>query len=354
MRILFDLCHPAHVHFFAHPITMLKERGHDILVTSREKEVAHDLLNELGIKHKPLTAGPPGNGILALGKELLLRDFALVKTVLDFKPDVMTGIGGIFIAHAGFLTRTPSLVFYDTENATLQNGLTYPFASCVIAPECYGAWLPKKRTLRYAGYHELSYLRPNRFTPDKKIAIENGLDEAKDNYLIRTVAWQASHDIGEKGWTLDLLSKVVERLEKSGNVIILSESELPENLDKFRYQGKPSLLHHVMAFCRLFVGESATMASESAILGVPAIYAAETGRGYTDEQEKKFGLVRNLPEFGWEILSCAIDETLTAAPEKWSLARSKLLAETIDVAEYTTDLIERWPAPLTPDNSCAE
>jgi len=40
-----------------------------------------------------------------------------------------------------------------------------------------------------------------------------------------------------------------------------------------------------MAYCRAFIGESATMASEAAVLGVPAVYAAETGRSYTDEQE---------------------------------------------------------------------
>jgi predicted glycosyltransferase len=43
----------------------------------------------------------------------------------------------------------------------------------------------------------------------------------------------------------------------------------------------------------LVVGESATMASEAAVLGVPAIFISTTPRGYTNEQEHRYGLVKN-------------------------------------------------------------
>ncbi len=339
MKFLFDINHPAHVHFFRHPIRMLRERGHDIVVTSRVKEMAVPLLDELGIEHIILSTQGKG-GLLSLGRELVQRDAALYRVVKRCRPDVMAAIGGTFIAHVGFLTRIPSLVFYDTENAKLQNAITYPFANRVIVPRCYQAWVPSSH-LRYDGYHELSYLHPARFVPSHEIAMQNGFDPGRDNFFIRTVSWQANHDVGETGWNEKLLSQLVAFLSPRGKVHISSEAPLPPQLAAHAYQGKVSEVHHVMALCRLFIGESATMASESAVLGVPAIYAAETGRGYTDEEESRYGLVANMRKLDWNLLRTAIEQMLGKPDEYWRQQRALLLADTIDVAAYVADTIEQ-------------
>lgn len=345
MRVLVDIIHPAHVHFFRKPLEILARRGHGILITSRMKECALDLLDELGLEHRLISA-QGGKGVLPLAHELVKRERALYGVVREFRPHVMAGIGGVFIAHVGALAGVPSLVFYDTENATLQNAITYPFASCVIVPECYRAWVPARRHVRYAGYHELSYLHPRRFTRDRGKALENGLDPHRDTFLLRLVSWKASHDIGERGWSPELLDAVVARLAKRGRVLISAEGELPARHRMLAYRGRTSELHHVMAFCRALIGESATMASESAVLGVPAIYAAETGRGYTDEQESRFGLVRNVRRLDWASLAPAIDEVLAHPAGHWQSLHRRMLDETLDVAAFVADCIERHPAPL--------
>lgn len=338
MKILIDICHPAHAHFFRHPIRLLAERGHDVLVTSRDKDVAVAILEGTGMPHIHLHARR-GRGVMGLGRELVQRNLALHRVVRRERPDVMAAIGGTFIAQVGWLTRTPSLVFYDTENARLQNRITYPFATRVIVPRAYRDWLPKN-ALRYAGYHELSYLHPRGFTPDKCCAKANGLEPGVRNFLIRTVGWDANHDIGESGWTLGLLRETAHYLAGKGNVLISSERPLPDDLSPFAYQGNPGELHHVMAFCDLFVGESATMASESAVLGVPAIYAAHTGRGYTDEQEQRYQLVTNVEALEPQAIRTAIERILVTPKERWAERRQQLLDDTIDVATYVADKIE--------------
>lgn len=345
MKILIDINHPAHVHFFRHPLRLLRERGHDLMVTSREKEMAVHLLEELGIRNELLSSLGKG-GVLSLARELLQRDFRLYRVVRDFRPDVMAGIGGTFIAHVGFLTGVPSLVFYDTENATLQNGITYPLASCVFAPRCYEAWLPRSRHVRYAGYHELSYLRPPYFTADRAIAQAGGLAVSGDTFVLRLVSWKANHDVAERGWSEELLRAVLAILAAQGRVLVSSEAPLPSDLEQYRYPGSPAQVHHVMAFCRLLVGESATMASECAVLGVPAIYAAHTGRGYTNEQERRYGLVMNVRTLATESLLAAIERMLVLPPAHWAAQRERLLADTIDVAAYVTEVIETFPEPL--------
>ena len=318
---------------------ILKEQGAEILVTARDKDVTTKILDELEIPYLELSKHE-GGGVGALLKELIQRDYALYKVVKEFKPDVMASIGGTFIAHVGFLTRTTSVVFYDTENAKLQNLITYPLASFVVVPDCYEAWVPEKHHIRYPGYHELSYMAEEYFQPSKELAIANGLKDGADNFFIRIVSWDANHDIGEDGWSVKLLTEVTDYLSERGNVILSSEAELPGKLQQYAYQGKTSEIHHLMAFSRLFVGESATMASECAVMGVPSIYAAYTGRGYTNEQEKKYGLVRNLFEFNRENIIQTIDELLSKPVEDWHQLRDQLLNDTVDVARYVVDTLK--------------
>ena len=346
MKILFDINHPAHVHFFRQPIEILQKQGHEILVTSRDKDVTVALLDELQIPHKTLSSMGK-KGILSLAIELVQRNASLFLVTRQFKPDVMASIGGVFIAHVGAITGIPSLVFYDTENAKLQNAITYPFATCIIVPRCYQGDLPVSKELRYDGYHELSYLHPNRFQPDKEIALQNGLDGDRDNFFIRLVSWQANHDVGEAGWSTVLLQKVVDRLSSLGKIHISSEMELPAQFDEYLYRGNVSAVHHVMSFCRLFIGESATMASECVVLGVPALYVANTGRGYTDEQEETYQMVANISDLTWENISSPLDDFLRLDKVEVARRTQRLLTDTIDVAAFVAETIVDYSSALS-------
>jgi predicted glycosyltransferase len=337
MRVLIDIGHPAHVHFFRCPIEQLRENGHDILITSRRKEIATDLLDAYGIEHHMLSGEGGRGGMLG---ELVVRDFRLSRVVHKWHPDVMAAIGGIFIAHAGAVGRVPSLVFYDTENARLQNLLTYPLATRVVVPRCYSGWTPKGRTLRYPGYHELSYLRPPYFSAKREVALANGVAFSRPTYLVRLVAWKANHDIGECGLSHEAVRGIVRRLGLLGEVLISAEASLPGDLEPLRYKGDPAAIHHVMAYCAGFFGESATMASECAVLGVPAVYAANTGRGYTDEQETRYGLVHNARSLDEGALGTALDWLLSFPEGRGLELRQKLLSDTCDVSAFAVSAIE--------------
>lgn len=335
MKVLIDINHPAHVHFFKNAARRLEAEGHEVLITSREKDVTIELLDALGFEHTPLSK--LGKRKLSLLTELIVRDWRLFRVARQFRPDVMLSIGGTFIAHVGAVTGIPSLVFYDTENARLQNKITYPFASLVIVPNSYNAPLPAHHR-RYQGYHELAYLDPGHFSPDRDIAVANGFDPARRNFLLRIVSWQANHDVGEVGWNKELLSAVVTYLSGKGKVIISSELALGDEFSGYLYRGDPAMLHHVLAHCSLCIGESATLASEASVLGVPSIYAAEVGRGYTDEQERLYGLVTNLRELSAERINSAADSILAQGEAHWAAQRERLLGDCCDVTGMIVDL----------------
>ena len=113
---------------------------------------------------------------------------------------------------------------------------------------------------------------------------------------MRFVSWQAVHDRKEKGLTAGQKRDLVETLQQHGRVLLSSESTLPSDLAPLRLTGPVEDIHHVMAHAQLVVGESATMSSEAAVLGVPAVFVATTGRGYTDDEERRYGLVRHFTE----------------------------------------------------------
>ena len=49
MKILIDILHPAHVHFFRHFRNEMDRRGHTLLITARAKECSTDLLQRYGL-----------------------------------------------------------------------------------------------------------------------------------------------------------------------------------------------------------------------------------------------------------------------------------------------------------------
>jgi len=292
MRVLFDIVHPADVLFFLRPIRALEARGHDVLVCSREKDIACHLLDRFGIEHEPLSSAADGR--MGAAFELLVRDAAVASMARRFKPDAMVGFGGVAIAHAGAMLGIPSIAFYDSENASLQTRLTYPAITRLYVPERYRGEVPERKTTRVPGVKELSYLHPSAFRADRSRAIANGLDPDRRNVFIRLVAWRANHDWGKAGWSLEDLCAVVDRFRREAKIHISSEVKLPATMQKYLYTGAKEDVHHVMGHCDFYVGESATMAAEAAVLGVRSVFAGRDLLGYIEDLSDA-GLVTSGP-----------------------------------------------------------
>lgn len=345
MRLLVDILHPGHVHFFRHVIAEMTDRGDEVLVTARRKEVAVDLLEAFDIPYVVLS--DQATGAIGLSTEWAARTTRLASTARRFSPDVLLGIMGVSIAPVGRLFRRPALVFYDTEVATQTNRFVYPMASSVITPDCYDAPV-RGNHITYPGYHELAYLHPNWFTPSTDKLDAFGLSTDEPFVVVRFVSWESSHDGGEVA--LDATQKIalVERLRQHGRVVISSEGRLPPSLESLCLPGPVEDIHHVLAYATLTVGESSTMASESAVLGTPAIHVAQTSRGYVDDLERRYGLVSHFqPEEFDAAVTAAEQAAAHPDPERAGQARSQMLSDKIDVTSWMIDYLDRFRS--TPD-----
>jgi predicted glycosyltransferase len=243
------------------------------------------------------------------------------------------------------MMRKKYISLHDTEHAKLVN-ITVPFTDVIFTPSCFKKDLGKKQ-IRYNGYHELAYLHPNYFTPNPAVLDEIGLSKDDTFIILRFVSWSASHDVGHSGLTIDTKRKAVKEFEKYGHVFITSESPLSEEFERYRIAVSPEKIHDLMFYATLLYGESATMASECAVLGTHAIYCDFAGRGYTDEEEEKYGLVFNFKldeESQRKSLEKAVelfgDNNLKSLGRK---KREKLLEDKIDVTAFMVWFVENYP-----------
>ena len=170
------------------------------------------------------------------------------------------------------------------------------------------------------------------------------MEKPENKFLVRFVGWGAGHDVGEKSLSNDRKIQIAQALEKYGKVYISSEAPLPKQLQGVAYTYDPSEIHNIMKTCKVVVGESATMASEAAVLGIPAIYISNTGRGYTTEQDKKYGLLKHYKLNQWEEVMQTIENYASYdLYEEWQDKRWNMLKDKIDVTAWLVDLFENYP-----------
>ncbi|MBN1457443.1 MAG: DUF354 domain-containing protein [Sedimentisphaerales bacterium] len=336
MKILIDIIHPAHVHFFRNAISVLKQKGHEVAVTARKKDVTIELLERYQIPYTCLST--VGKGQLCLLKELIVRDLRLFNFCRKFKPDVLTGISGMFASHVGFVLRKPSVVWDDTEHQHLAHKITWPVATVICNPNCYAKPVGKKHNL-YNGFHELAYLRPERFTPDVDVVRSLGINPDEKYCPIRFVSWGAHHDVGQSGLADDQKLNFIKTIAKYAKPYITSEGALPAELEPYRLTMEVDKIHHVLAFASLCITEGATVASEAAVLGVPSVYVNTLKVGYVDMLEK-YGLIKQSLDIK-EIIELSIealkdDKTINNC----RATRDKMLKDKIDVTSYIVELLE--------------
>ncbi|HOS15799.1 MAG TPA: DUF354 domain-containing protein, partial [Bacteroidales bacterium] len=342
MRVLIDIGHPAHVHLFTHFALEMQSKGHKVLFTCRDKEFEIELLKSHQFTYKSF--GKKYKSILGKLWGLVKFDWMEWKTAFAFKPDVFISHGSICASHSAFIFNKYHISLEDTFNFE-QLRLYLPFTDVVLTSD-YEHPLHSKKVISYAGYHELAYLHPHRFTPDRKILQELGVSTEEKYVILRFVSWNASHDIGHKGISYENKLKAIKAFSNFAKVFISSEAELPEELKPYQIPIQPERMHDALAFASLLWGESFTMPAECSVLGVPSIINHNTTSYYLKEQEEKYGLCFNYTE-SMEDQDKAIAKGIELLKKdkkelqiEWQQKRNKMLEDKIDVTAFLVWFVE--------------
>lgn len=370
-KILFMISHPAHFHLFRYTILNLRQHGHELVIVIRPKDVLEQLCIDAGFSYIKVKDRPDKGGLIRLAFGLMEKVVEVMRIARKTKPDMLMGSDGV-LAYVGSLLRIPSFVCDedDAEATPLFAKLFYPFFTALIEPDCTSAGKWNKKKIGYPSYHELSYLHPHQFKPDKQVVAKYGIDSESPYFVIRFVKLSAHHDVGVHGISAEVAQRVIEMLKPYGRIYITSERPLEPSLEPYRIRISPLDMHHVMAFASLYIGDSQTMAAEAGVMGVPFVRLNDfVGRlsylheleAPTDYMPRSNGFVptvdAHVPEekhycLGYGHKSADI-EGFYQSVEKWlAMPNRKLvchermqrmLAEKIDLAQFLTWFIENYP-----------
>ena len=342
MRILIDIGHPAHVHYFKNFIKIMESKGHTFFVSARDRSIIFKLLEKFKIPY--YNRGKGRDGVLGKLFYMLAADIKLVIKALKFKPTIAVSFASPYAAQTAWLLGIPSIVLDDTEHARFGHFLYKPFSTTFLNPDCFQKDFGKKQ-IRINSYFELLYLHHKYFRPNSDIRNILGIGENEKFVLLRFVSWKASHDIGQSGLNpkikTDLINILIDRGYK---VYISSEGDLDDQIiEKFKIRILPEQMHDVLAKASLLITEGATMASECAMLGTPAIYVNSLDAGTLREQEDKYKLIagfRSSEGVKDKVVELICSQELSLT----NMTRCKnMLSEKIDPTEFLVWFIEKYP-----------
>jgi len=343
MKILIDIGHPAHVHYFRNFIKRMEERGHQFMVTARNREPIPALLNHYGIPFHSRGKGESSK----MGKVFYFPVGVIRQLVraLKFKPDLFMDFSTIYSGPAAWLTGKPYIAFTDTQHSGVHRKLIRAFCRAVYTPDCFEGDYGEKHH-RFHGLMELASLHPKYFEPRADVLEKLGVKEGDKFAVVRFVSRNAWYDPGQREFPDIQKMELVKSLQSIGKVFISSDGPLADELEPYRINVLPHEMHHVLSYATLVAGDGATMASEAALAGTPAVHISRLHPGYLTYLEQKYGLVMNFG-MGEKDVPMAIKtaRTLMGRPGGKSNAirqADKVMEDHIDVTRLMVETVESF------------
>jgi uncharacterized protein len=324
----------------------MKEKGNNVFVTVRKIPAAIKLLQIYNIDY--IQFGDKASSLIGKAFKQLTYDKLINELVK--KNNIEIGIGSsLIIAQVSRISKMKSFILDDDDSAVqpLFTKFVHPFTDYLISPDVLDFERKKRNHITYPGYHELAYLHPNRFTPDKNVLAESGIKEGEDYFVLRFNAFKAHHDFGIKGISNKNKHKLINMLKDKGKVFITTEKDIDSEFEEYQLKISPDKIHSLLFYAKMLIGDSQTMTSEAAVLGTPSFRCNSfAGRiSYLNEEEYRYDLTYGFKPEEFEFMLRIIKQYLNVPnlKEIWQKKREKLLADKIDVTSFFVWLISNYP-----------
>lgn len=349
MNILVQMSHPAHFHLFKNAIKNWRKDSHSVFVLIKTKDILEDLLIAANIPYYNIMPISHRNSRFGIAWDMFVRDLEITWFCIWHDIDMLVG-STVEIAHISWLLNKYSVNFCEDDASVIPafgKAAGNTIQTFLTPITCFnGKYEPK--SIKYSGFHKLAYLHPNQFTPDIDI-VKKYIPTERPYFILRFAELKAYHDLdaGALGINTVIAQRLIDILSPHGNIYITSERQLEPQFEKYRLIINPLDIHHVMAFARLYIGDSQSMAVEAAILGTPNIrFNNFCGRiGVLEELEQKYKLTvgvhsQNPGKLYSLTEEWVKDQLLTA---RFKERRQEMLNDKIDVTAFFTWFIEKYP-----------
>jgi uncharacterized protein len=302
VRAWIDVSNSPQVPFFRPLIALLRERGHDVSVTTREYAQTTELLSLHGVEHE--VVGPRHGGARAFGKARAMggRLRALRRYARGRDFDIALSHASHELPMVARSLGIPSSYAFDYEFARVQHGFGCRAAHRVVVPDAIpqdrlnglGARAAKVR--RYPGLKEEYYLHG--FVPDAGVLSHLGVAGEHILVVVRTPPDVSLYHREAN----PLFGDVLERLGRDPAVRAVVLPRTAEQRAEIVGRELPSIVvpehavdaQSLVALSDLVVSAGGTMNREAVALGIP-VYTTFAGRlGAVDTALVEEGRLRML------------------------------------------------------------
>lgn len=279
MKILIDLTCEGGALLFNSMIRRLKERGHEVHVTSRKYEKANQLQKELGLN---VTVLGDHGGASLYGK--LMSYAERVKLLSNYMAsndiDSVISNAGPSACRAGYGLGLKVYTWNDMPEAEAQTRLTIPLSSWVFTPwiipkkEFTKYGMPEEKIFQYQALYPLMWLPEIKVNPD--ILDDLALDPDKPVIVFRESERRAAYLIGKEPLVIQSIRMLAEKFPEKQFIARAryDDTQLKSalrGLSNVQIFDQPIDLQSLLAKADLLIGGGATMNIEAAYYGTPVI-----------------------------------------------------------------------------------
>ena len=353
MKLLFSLNHPAHYFLFKFIIINLKEKGHQIKIVIKDKDILEKLMILEGVQyHKFFRIRNRKNNFVSIFSNLILeifkQDLQMYNTCMHYNPDVLIGTD-VSISHVGKLLGIKSLI-YNEDDYEINKSFclaTYPFADKIISPTYTSVGSYEYKKISYNGIQKMSYLNPKYYRPDSTIKEIANIGPNEKYFIIRLVNLTAGHDIYEnhKGINVVNLRKIIRKLKPHGKIFISSEDDLSKEFEKYKIKIPLNRMHDFMSFAEIFIGDSQTMCAEAGLLGTPFIRINDfVGKiQYLADIEENFEMGQGFRPSEINKALIFLEKLLHTSGIKleWQEKSKRAFKEKTDIVEFSMNILDQ-------------
>jgi len=329
-RIIFDLNHPADFHFFKRLMGDLEDRGYKIRVIARDKDCLHTLLRHHGIKF--ISRGKGRHSITGKYLYAVFNVALLARQLIRFRPALSVSLSSPYLILASRIFSIKTLTYIDTDF----NPRIFPFirrAHYVFTPAGFQHTFHHNH-FRLNTMKEMAYL-----AWDKAVHEKPGV-----GCFFRITRTDSVHHSPESGLDLTRIVELINNICQKYPCILSSEVPSLPGLSGQIEKANITEVHAQLQSCRVFWGNSATMAAEAALLGVPAIFVGAEKFSYLIELEE-YGLLHCFHPSEVDSSVEKLKALLIQQPDRGEYIRalSRFCGGKIDITSFLLWFIENLP-----------
>ena len=342
MRILIDINHPAHVHYFRNFIKLMEAKGHRFCVINRDSKMINQLLDYYGIEHYIRNKRPDKKGTIVSLTNLLKMILWCIRKSFNFYPDLYVGFGSSACAISSRLFNKPCILMDDTEHNAMNHKLYLPCCTAVLTPFYFKKELGNRnKQITFNAYVEQLYLHSAYYKKSNLVIEELNL-KPKEYVIVRYIAYDAHHDMKAHPLSTETKKSILKEISKRYRVLVSLEKGVDDPFyEDYVLNISPEKMHDLEANAKFMVTEGATMASESFVHGVPFLYINPLKCGNIDYECEHYPnrCFQTTDENSvFDIIDRLMKNDIDADEEK-----SDVEKKTINPTEFLEQYIENYP-----------